>query len=59
MFFLIPSTARQSQSDDMDYLVGKHILITGGSTGIGLVVIRKCLEHGATVRVNKIKIVLI
>lgn len=33
----------------MEDLTGKHILITGGSSGIGLQVIRKCLEQGATV----------
>lgn len=37
----------------MEDLTGKHIVITGGSSGIGYQVIRKCLEQGATVGKNK------
>lgn len=36
----------------MGDLKGKHIVITGGSSGIGYQVIRTFLEQGATVRIR-------
>lgn len=44
---------------NMEDLTGKHILITGGSTGIGYQIIRKCLEQGATVSIKTTQLTFI
>lgn len=46
---LLRTQESQTNFVNMNELSGKHIVITGGSTGIGYEVIRKCLEQGATV----------
>jgi NAD(P)-dependent dehydrogenase (short-subunit alcohol dehydrogenase family) len=43
------TTVKITNIDYGEVLKGKKILITGGSTGIGLSIARKCIQQGATV----------
>jgi NAD(P)-dependent dehydrogenase (short-subunit alcohol dehydrogenase family) len=43
------ATHRIAQIQRGEILRGKRILVTGGGSGIGLAIARKCLEEGATV----------
>jgi NAD(P)-dependent dehydrogenase (short-subunit alcohol dehydrogenase family) len=43
------ATHRTTQIQRGEILRGKRILVTGGGSGIGLAIARKCLEEGATV----------
>ena len=46
------STARISYPSYGEILTGKRILITGGSSGIGLAIAKKCVECGADVLIT-------
>lgn len=43
------TTIRVAQINYGEILNGRHILITGGSAGIGLAIAKKCISEGATV----------
>lgn len=46
------NTIALNQIQNHDALLGKHIVITGGGSGIGFAIAKKCVESGATVLIT-------